>query len=268
VTRARTTPSRPAEFIQSLDRGFAVIRAFGDDAPRLTLSDVARRSGIPRATARRFLHTLVELGYAHTDGRMFALRPRILELGYSYLSSLRLPEIAQPHMERLVARVHESSSMTVLDGTEIVYVARVAASRIMRVTISVGTRFPAYATSMGRVLLAAKPDDWLDDYLATEELRPFTQWTVRRAGELRKELDRVREQGWAFVDQELEEGLRSIAAPITARDSPVAALNLSVHASRADWATIERELLPPLLETTAAIGDDLRAAEIPSTELP
>src|SRR5579875_457972 len=143
-------PTRSGEFVQSLDRGLAVIRAFDAQHPELTLSDVARATGLTRAAARRFLHTLVELGYVRSDGRLFALRPKILELGYAYLSSLSLPEIALPHLEQLVERVHESSSVSVLDGDEVVYVARVPTKRIMAVSISVGTRFPAYATSMGR----------------------------------------------------------------------------------------------------------------------
>jgi len=128
------------EFVQSLDRGLAVIRAFDADNPELTLSEVARATGLNRASARRFLHTLVELGYVRTDGRMFALRPKILELGYAYLSSMSLPEVAMPHLERLVEQLHESSSVSVLDGDEVVYVARVPTRRIMRIAIAVGTR--------------------------------------------------------------------------------------------------------------------------------
>src|SRR4051812_1726113 len=153
------------DFVQSLERGLAVIRAFDADHPQLTLSEVARATDLTRAAARRFLLTLVELGYVSTDGKQFSLRPRVLELGYAYLSSQSLPEIAAPHLESLVSQVHESSSVSVLDGHEVVYVARVPTKRIMTVTIAVGTRFPAYATSMGRVLLAAKPDEALDAYL-------------------------------------------------------------------------------------------------------
>src|SRR5690242_2893586 len=163
------------DFVQSLERGLAVIRAFDADHPQLTLSEVARATGLTRAAARRFLLTLVELGYVRTDGRLFALRPRVLELGYAYLSSLTLPEVAEPHLEQLVATVRESSSVSVLDRDEVVYVARVATKRIMRVAISVGTRFPAYATSMGRVLLAGQSDEWVEDYLATVNLLPLTR---------------------------------------------------------------------------------------------
>ncbi len=150
----RAGAGRDSDFVQSLDRGLAVIRAFGPGRERLSLSDVARETGLTRAAARRFLLTLVKLGYVRSDGREFSLRPRVLELGYAYLSGLAMPEIASPHLEELVARVRESSSISVLDGHHIVYVARVPTKRIMTVAISVGTRFPAYATSMGRVLMA------------------------------------------------------------------------------------------------------------------
>jgi IclR family pca regulon transcriptional regulator len=257
-----TGANRSAAFVQSLERGLAVIRAFDADHSQLTLSDVSRATGLTRAAARRFLLTLVELGYMRTDGRLFSLRPRVLELGYAYLSGLSLPEVALPHMEALVAEVHESSSIAVLDGDEIVYVVRVPTKRIMTVAISVGTRFPAYATSMGRVLLAAQPDEWLEKYLATAELRPLTRRTVVDPDRLMAVLRRVRSQGYALVDQELEEGLRSMAVPIhTADGSITAALNVSAHASRGSSETIRKELLPPLLAAVRAIEDDLRSGE-------
>ena len=252
---------RAPHFVQSLERGLAVIRAFDEHHPELTLSDVARRTGLTRAAARRFLLTLADLGYMRTDGRWFTLSPRILELGYAYLSSASLPEVAEPHLERLVAEVHESSSVSVLDGEDIVYVARVPTSRIMTVSINVGTRFPAYATSMGRVLLAALDDAALDAYLAGVELRPLSPRTITSAEALRAELARVRHQGWALVDQELEEGLRSVAAPIRDRaGAAVGAVNLSAHASRMTIDAARRGLIPPLLATAARIEADLRAA--------
>ncbi|MFI7551365.1 IclR family transcriptional regulator [Micromonospora sediminimaris] len=254
------TTARSGEFVQSLERGLAVIRAFDAEHPQLTLSEVARATGLTRAAARRFLLTLVELGYVRTDGRLFSLRPRILDLGYAYLSSLSLPEVAQPHMEALVAQVHESCSVSVLDGDEVVYVARVPTKRIMTVGISVGTRFPAYATSMGRVLLAGQPPRWLDDYLATAQLRPLTRRTVTDPAKLRDILTKIANQGYALVDQELEEGLRSLAAPIHGDNgSVVAAVNVSAHASRGSFEMIRRELLPPLLATAKRIEEDLSA---------
>ncbi|MEV7964630.1 IclR family transcriptional regulator [Sphaerisporangium sp. NPDC088356] len=246
------------EYVQSLARGLAVIRAFDAATPELTLSEVARATGLTRAAARRFLLTLVELGYVRTDGRLFALSPRVLELGYSYLSSLSLPEVALPHLERLVAEVHESASVCVLDVPDIVYVARVPTTRIMRVTISIGTRFPAHCTSMGRVLLAWLPPADLEAYLAEVKLERHTARTVTSRGALSGELERVRAQGWSMVDQELEEGLRSIAAPIRGRGGQVvAAVNLSSHASRTSTESARRDLLPPLLATAARIEADL-----------
>jgi len=253
------TQSRSPEFVQSLERGLAVIRVFDAEHPELTLSDVARAADLTRAAARRFLLTLVELGYVRSDGRLFALRPRILELGYAYLSSLNLPEVALPHLESLVAQVHESCSVSVLDGDEVVYIARVPTHRIMTVAISVGTRFPAYATSMGRVLLAAQPEQWLDGYLGRTELRAMTRRTITDPERLRSTLHRVRSQGYAVVDQELEEGLRSIAVPIRRPDGSVAAaMNLSAHVSRGSSESIRRELLPALLDTAKLLQQDLR----------
>ncbi|MET0188829.1 MAG: IclR family transcriptional regulator C-terminal domain-containing protein, partial [Pseudonocardia sediminis] len=213
-------PSAPRpDHVQSLVRGLAVIRAFDAEHPEQTLSDVARATDLTRAAARRFLLTLVDLGYVRTDGRLFSLTPRVLELGYSYLSSMGLPEVAAPHLESLVSRVRESASVSVLDDSsgghyDVVYVARVPTSRIMTVTITIGTRFPAYATSMGRVLLAALPAPELDAYLA--QLRPeaLTDRTLADPAALRAVLDGVRADGVCVVDQELEAGLRSIAVPV------------------------------------------------------
>jgi IclR family pca regulon transcriptional regulator len=253
--------ARAPHFVQSLERGLAVIRAFDEANPERTLSDVARSTGLTRAAARRFLLTLSDLGYVRTDGRWFTLSPRVLELGYAYLSSLSLPEVAEPHLERLVAEVHESSSVSVLDGEDIVYVARVPTSRIMTVSINVGTRFPAYATSMGRVLLSCLPNEELEAYLQRVELRPLSPRTVTSREALRMELAKARSQGWALVDQELEEGLRSIAAPIRDRGGrTVAAVNLSAHASRMSIENGRRKLVPPLLATAARIEADLRVA--------
>ncbi|MFC7387018.1 IclR family transcriptional regulator [Sphaerisporangium rhizosphaerae] len=252
------------EYVQSLARGLAVIRAFDAAHPELTLSEVARSTGLTRAAARRFLLTLVELGYVRTDGRLFALSPRVLELGYAYLSGLSLPEVALPHLERLVAEVHESASVSVLDDGDIVYVARVPTTRIMRVTISIGTRFPAHCTSMGRVLLAWLPPADLDAYFASADLERRTSRTITSRDALAAELERVRAQGWAMVDQELEEGLRSIAAPIRDRAGQVvAAVNLSSHASRTTVDSARRDLLPPLLATAARVEADLHTTTGP-----
>jgi len=271
----RTAASRPAredgadsagrdsDFVQSLDRGLAVIRAFGPGRERLSLSDVARETGLTRAAARRFLLTLVKLGYVRSDGREFSLRPRVLELGYAYLSGLAMPEIASPHLEELVAKVRESSSISVLDGDHIVYVARVPTKRIMTVAISVGTRFPAYATSMGRVLLAGMSEDELNRYLAEADFESFTARTVTDPDRLREIVREVGRQGYAIVDEELEEGLRAIAAPIHGSGGAVtAAINVSAHASRVSLAAMRTGLLPALLETASRIEADLRSQNL------
>jgi IclR family pca regulon transcriptional regulator len=248
------------DFVQSLARGLAVIRALDGRQP-LTLSEVARASELSRAAARRFLLTLEQLGYVRQAGGRFELTPRVLELGFSYLSALGLPELAQPHLEGLVERVHESSSVSVLDGAAIVYVARVPTRRIMAVMISVGTRLPAYATSMGRVLLAALEPDALAALLETIELEPLSHDTITTRAQLEQELERVRAQGHAIVDQELEPGLRSVAAPIRDRGgATIAAINLAVQASRVSVEEIRGSLLEPLLATAAAIEGDLAAA--------
>jgi IclR family transcriptional regulator, pca regulon regulatory protein len=255
---ARVDHGIGTDFVQSLERGLAVIRAFDAEHPELTLSEVARAAGLTRASARRFLRTLSELGYVRSNGRLFALRPRVLELGYAYLSSLGLHEVALPHLERLVSLLRESSSVSVLDADDVVYVARVPTRRIMTITISVGTRFPAYATSMGRVLLAGQSDEWLDGYFATVELRRLTARTVTDVPTLREELLQVREQGWAFVDEELEEGLRAIAAPINDLSGRViAAVNVSSPVSRGSPALVRSEFLPHLLAAARGIEEDL-----------
>jgi IclR family pca regulon transcriptional regulator len=251
--------TREPHHVQSLERGLAVIRAFDAQRPELTLSEVAKICDLTRAAARRFLLTLADLGYVRSDGRFFSLTPRVLELGYSFLSSLSLPEVAAPHLERLVAEVHESSSLSILDADDIVYVARVPTSRIMTVVITVGTRFPAYATSMGRVLLAALPSEVLDAYLGRVTLTRLTNRTVPTASELGLELARVRSQGYAIVDQELEEGLLAMAAPIHDRSGAVAgAVNVSAHAARVTVDEMRRRFLPRLLVAAGAIDADLR----------
>jgi IclR family transcriptional regulator, pca regulon regulatory protein len=262
--RITPAPSRAehevgADYVQSLARGLSVIKAFDAEHPELTLSDVARGAGLTRASARRFLRTLTELGYVRSNGRLFALRPRVLELGYAYLSSLSLHEVALPHLEHLVGVLRESSSVSVLDADDVVYIARVPTRRIMTITISVGTRFPAYATSMGRVLLAGQSDDWLNGYFATVELRRLTARTVTDVDALRAELLLVRAQGWSFVDEELEEGLRAIAAPIHDLSGRVtAAVNVSSPVSRGSADLVREEFLPHLLSAARGIEEDLR----------
>ncbi|MDV7087850.1 IclR family transcriptional regulator [Rhodococcus opacus] len=246
------------DYVQSLARGLAVIRCFDNRNQRRTLSDVARATDLTRATARRFLLTLVELGYVATDGSAFWLTPRVLELGYSYLSSLSLPEVAQPHLERLSHKVHESSSVSILDGADIVYVARVPVSRIMTVGITIGTRLPAYATSMGRVLLAGLPDDELDAYLEKLDIQRLTERTITARDDLKAAILAVRADGICVLDQELEAGLRSMAAPIrNASGLTVAAVNISTPAARYSLEDLHSDLIPSLRVTATDIEQDL-----------
>jgi IclR family pca regulon transcriptional regulator len=250
-------------FVQSLSRGLAVIRALNSPEP-MTLSEVARASELSRATSRRFVLTLEALGYVTQRGGRFALTPRVLELGFAYLSALGLPDVAQPHLERLVEQVRESSSVSVLDGESVVYVARVPTRRIMSVVISVGTRFPAYATSMGRVLLSGLDPQERAALLDQLELVPLAHETITTRAQLEAELERVHEQGYAIVDQELESGLRSVAAPIRDRSQRVvAAVNLAVQAAAVSVEEIRQSLLGPLLGTAAAIEHDLGVGRSP-----
>ena len=262
-TGSADQPRDPSgQYVQSLARGLSVIRAFDGDHPEMTLSDIARRTGLTRATSRRFLLTLAEFGYVKTNGRMFSLTARVLELGFSYLSALSLPEIAQPHLEQLAADVHESTSASVLDGSDVVYVARVPTRRIMSVRINIGTRFPAYATSMGRVLLASFTQAELSEHLDEIDFAGLTARTITSRDALEQELASVREQGWALVDQELEEGLRSIAVPIRhGSGAAIAAINVSTTASSHTVDSILETLLPPLQRAAERISLDLTASQ-------
>lgn len=247
-----------SDYVQSLDRGLSVIRAFSAEHPRLTLSEVARLTGLTRAAARRFLLTLEHLGYVGCDDREFFLRPRVLDLGYAYLSTTPFWDLAQPHMETLVDRLHESSSISVLDDDEIVYVARVPTKRIMTIALAVGSRLPAYPASMGRVLLAGLPEVEVDAYFRRAVFKQLTPRTVTDPDELRSVLADVHRQGWALVDQELEEGVRSIAAPIRdAGGRTIAALNISAHATRSTVSSLKQDFLPELLAAVDRINTEL-----------
>jgi IclR family pca regulon transcriptional regulator len=246
------------QYLQSLERGIAVIQVFSRDHPALTLSEVARLTGITRATARRILLTLEKLGHVRSDGRLFSLSPRVLTLGWAYLSSLNLWEIAQPLMEDLVQETKESCSAATLDLPDIVYVARVPTRRIMTIALGVGTRLPAHATSMGRVLLADLPTDELDRHLASTKLERLTDRTITDPDELRTVLAEVRKQGWALVDQELEIGLRSVAAPIRNTEGrTIAALNCSAAAARVSIDELRSRFLPSLLRTADLVSESL-----------
>jgi IclR family pca regulon transcriptional regulator len=246
--------------LQSLERGIAVIQVFSRERPALTLSEVARLTGITRATARRILLTLEEVGHVRSDGRLFSLTPRVLSLGWAYLSSLNLWDVTQPLMEELADRTKESCSVATLDLPDVVYVARVPTRRIMTISLGVGTRLPAHCTGMGRVLLAALPDSELDDFLADVELEAFTERTITDAAGLRQAIERVGEEGWALVDQELEMGLRSIAAPLRAEGRTIAALNVAVAAARVPLDDLLGTMLPELLRTAQLISTALDAS--------
>ena len=241
--------------MQSFARGLEVIRSFSAAAPQQTLSEVAARTGLTRAGARRILLTLQTLGYVHSDGKLFRLTPRILDLGFAYLSSLPLWNLAEPLMEDLVEEVRESSSAAVLDGLDIVYVLRVHTHKIMSTNLAVGSRLPAFWTSLGRVLLADLPEDGLRARLASLPRRQFTQHTLLDDETLLARIAQARTQGWCLVDQELEEGLISVAAPLKNRAGQVvAALNISGQANRTSTEMLREQLLPELLATAQTIS--------------
>jgi IclR family transcriptional regulator, pca regulon regulatory protein len=249
---------RSRDFNQSLARGLEIIESFGADAPRQSVSEVAAHTGLTRATVRRFLLTLVDLGYVVSDGRSFALAPRVLGLGYSFISGLGFPNVALPHLERLVAEVDEASEATVLDDHHVAYVCRVPGSKLMTISATVGSRMPAHATSMGRVLLAGLSDHDLDRYLESAPFKRYRPRTVVEAAPLRERILTARVDGYAIVDQELEEGLIAIAVPIHDRSRRVvAAINLSALASSRSATSMHDELLPPLRQTASAIERDL-----------
>jgi IclR family pca regulon transcriptional regulator len=249
---------RSPEFVRSLERGLTVIKSFSRETPTLTLSEIADRAGLNRAAARRFLLTLKDLGYVETDGRAFSLRPRVLELGYSYLSSLPVWEVARPHMEDLADRVMETTSASVLDGTDIVFVARVGAKRIMSMTLGVGSRLPAWATAMGRILLAELSPEHLDLYFEKATLAPLTSGTVTDEGRLREIIAEAARRGWILVDQEVEDGIRSLAVPIRNPDGVVeVALTVCSHASRASAERIVEEFLPLAQEACRRVTSEL-----------
>jgi IclR family pca regulon transcriptional regulator len=243
-------------FMTSLARGLAVIRAFTAREPNLTIAEVARISGLPRAAARRCLHTLLQLGYVGSDGRTFSLRPKILTLGYAFLSSAALPQAIQPFLERVRETLQESSSAAVLDDDEIVYLARAATRRIMSIGLTVGTRLPAYCSAMGRVLLASLPPAELESYLRRVELKPLTERTITRRDALRRVIEETRASGYAIIDQELEIGLVSIAVPIrNSSGAVIAAINVSMQAGRFVAGELESRYLPVL----RAAAEDARA---------
>jgi IclR family pca regulon transcriptional regulator len=249
---------RSTEFVQSLERGLSVITTFSRDTPTQTLSEIAERTGLTRAAARRFLLTLRDLGYVESDGKLFSLRPRVLELGYSYLASLPVWDIARPHLEQLSDRVQETTSASVLDGSDIVFVARVETKRIMSMTLGVGSRLPAWATAMGRVLLADLSPEQLDDYFRRVPREPLNERTVTDEARLREIIAEARTNGWTIVDQEVEEGVRSLAVPLRSPQGRTeAALTVCSHAFRVSLERVLEEFLPLVTETSERITGEL-----------
>ena len=244
-------------FMASLARGLAVIRAFTQQRRHLTIAQLSQRTSIPRAAVRRCLYTLSTLGYVGSeDGRTYALRPRILALGHAYLSSTPLVYAVQPLLDQITSVLHESSSLAVLEGDEILYIARSSTTtRLMSIDLGIGSRLPAYCTSMGRVLLAGLPSAELDGYLSRVKLVKLTTRTVSTADELKTALNAIRRNGFAVVDQELEIGLRSIAVPVSNRDGrSVAAINVGTQSSRVSVAEMESKFLPPLRAAAHELG--------------
>jgi IclR family pca regulon transcriptional regulator len=245
------------DFIEALARGLDVIRAFRPHQPVMSLAAVAGTTGLARPTARRILLTLEQLGYARAADGGFELTPRVLELGMSYVLSRNLWEVARPHMEQLVGRTHESSSMAQLDGSDIVYVARVAVPKIIALSVTIGTRFPAMPTSLGKVLLAAMPHEEAERVLAEPSRSGITaRWQPTQA-QRQAELREVRARGWSLTDEQLAPGIRSVAAPLRDGDGRViAALNVTVHAAETPVGVLTGEYLPLLLATAGAISAD------------
>jgi len=246
---------KASELVQSLVKGLKVISAFNQYRPSMTLSEVAAETGYTRAATRRFLLTLVNEGYAKQQGKQFSLTAKVLDLGFSYLSTLDIWHSAKPLMNELVEQLNESCSAAVLDGCDVVYVARVATTkRIMSITLNVGTRLPAFATSMGRVLLADMSAPALNNFLDTCQIEPFTQYTVTDKNALKAEIAQVKAQGYSMVEQELEIGLTSISVPVHNRSGEViAALNVSTHMSQTARQQILSVILPALIDCAKAV---------------
>lgn len=245
---------RDRDFVGGLARGLKVIECFDDEHERMTISEVAALSGLTRAAARRSLLTLCRLGYAQTDGRSFALTPRILRLGYAFLESTSLPQLFQPFLEHLSEQLQESCSASVRDGDQLVYIARSATRRIVSVGLAVGSRLPLYCTSMGRVLLAGLPQDETARILTAQPLRRLTPFTETRPDRLMAAIEEVREKGYALINQEMEVGLISIAVPVyNSMGEVVAALNAGAQAQRMTAEDMVAKCLPRLLETQKSL---------------
>lgn len=246
--------NKSTDFIASFAKGLRVIECFGAETPRLTISDVAARTGLDRATARRCLLTLHQLGYAEYDGKFFTATPKILRLGMSALAALPLPQLVQPWLDQLSEQIGQSTSVSILDGTEIVYLARAVQRRVMSIGLMPGSRLPAHCTSMGRVLLAALPEEEVRAILDRADLVPRTVHSLTEPDDIIAELEMVRARGYAIIDQEVEIGLRSIAVPLrNIRGDVVAALNTGVAANQSAATELETLFLPDLIKTQTGL---------------
>jgi IclR family transcriptional regulator, pca regulon regulatory protein len=261
--KATPTPSAALDiytgdpnFMTSLARGLIVIQAFTQQSPQMTISQLSVKTGLSRAAVRRCLYTLTKLGFAGAeDGSRYSLRPRMLSLSHTYTASNTLSTAAQPILERMSATLRESFSVATLDGEDIVYIARTQVNRVMAVDLHIGSRLPAYCTSMGRVLLAYLPTDQLETYLAKAVLTPHTTRTITSVEKLRLALRNVRRNGYALVDQEYEVGLRSMAVPVYAPSGRVVAtLNLSGNAPRLSVLEMQSRYLTPLRNAATELG--------------
>ncbi|MBH0119195.1 helix-turn-helix domain-containing protein [Rhodococcus sp. HM1] len=254
-------PARPKDAVQSLERAIAVLTTFDRDHRHLTLTEVAERCRLPRSAARRFLHTLVELGYIEVSARKFTLTPQVLELGYANLSRFTLADVCQPHLEALTRNLGLSASVTVLDGPDIRYVNRVDIASGMSVSLKSGSRLPAHRTAAGRVLLAALPEAELDRHLdLTGTQDPHSAPAHDERSRLERELDIIRRQGWAFADQLLDVGVQALSVPLRSRTGRVVgALTVSMYQTHEPARTLVPRYLPPLLETAGRISLELRA---------
>ncbi|WP_079201328.1 IclR family transcriptional regulator [Pseudomonas sp. CC6-YY-74] len=246
-------------FMTSLARGLAVVNAFQERKRHLTIAQISHRTEIPRAAVRRCLYTLMKLGYATTDGRTYSLLPKVLTLGHAYLSSTPLAVSAQPFLDRISEQLHEACNLATLEGEQVLYIARSAIpQRLISVDLSVGSRLPAYCTSMGRILLAALDDDSLRDYLNHADLQVKTSRTLHTPQALWECLQQVRQQGWCLVDQELEQGLRSLAVPVYDSSGHVlAAMNVSTHAGRVPASELQQRFLPIMLNASRELSGQL-----------
>ncbi|TFD54468.1 IclR family transcriptional regulator [Cryobacterium frigoriphilum] len=256
TTDDQSGPERPDYFVRSAEMTLAVLLAFTANEPRQTVTQIADKTGVSRARARRFLLTLTDLGYLRSDGKSFELTPRTMDIGASYLANLSLPQVADEHLKRLAVELNETTSLCILDGPDVVYVARIAAPRLLGVSVNVGTRFPAWATSMGRVLLASLPEAVRESYFASLTLQAFTEHSVTSIDQLRVEVEHAAVHGWSLVSQELDDGLRGVAVPVRRGTQVIAAVNVSLQSHRVSAGSIEASVVPLLQKAALAIGDD------------